>query len=237
MRILTVQNFDDTGLGQIGAALGEAGADVDVVRAYRGEPLPALGDGHDGLIVLGGSQNALADEEFPYMPRLVGLMRDFALADRAVLGVCLGAQLLARAFGADNLIGVAHEFGWREVQLTEEGAADPVLGGVPERFPIFQWHDDTFTLPRGAVRLAGNMAAHNQAFRVGRAAYGIQFHFEADRKLVRQWNRSFADYLVQRHPGWPERFEAEAARHGHQADEVGLAIARAWLAKVATAPV
>lgn len=232
MRILVIQNFDDTGLGQIGFALEEAGASVELVRAHKGERLPALEDGHDGLIVLGGGQNALADAEYPYMPQLVELMRDFALADRAVLGVCLGAQLLARAFGADNLIGAAPEFGWQEVELTPEGAADPVLAKVPGRFPIFQWHDDSFTLPRGAVRLAGNMTAHNQAFRVARAAYGIQFHFEADRRMVRHWNRSFAAYLAERHTDWPDRFEAEAARHGPQADEAGLAIARAWVATV-----
>lgn len=232
MRILTVQNYDDTGLGQIGAALEQAGAEVEIVRAHKGEPLPSRSDGHDGLIVLGGVQNALADGEYPYLPQLVALMRDFAQADRAVLGVCLGAQLLARAFGADNLIGAAPEFGWQEVGLTEEGAADPVLGAVPARFPTFQWHDDTFTLPRGGVRLAGNMAAHNQAFRIRRAAYGIQFHFEADRELVRYWSRSFAGYLAERQPGWAERLEMEAARHGEQADAAGLAIARAWISTV-----
>ncbi|MFN3548788.1 MAG: type 1 glutamine amidotransferase [Mesorhizobium sp.] len=232
MRILAVQNYADTGLGQIARALAEAEADVEIVRAYEGEALPSLADGHDGLIVLGGAQNALADDDYPYLPRLVALMRDFALADRAVLGVCLGSQLLARAFGARNLIGAAPEFGWREVVLTEEGAADPVLRAAAERFPIFQWHDDTFTLPKGAVRLAGNEVAENQAFRIGRAAYGIQFHFEADTSLVRRWSRQFAEYLAERQPGWPERIDAESARHGPTADASGLSLARAWVAMV-----
>jgi GMP synthase-like glutamine amidotransferase len=232
MRILVVQNFEKTGLGQIGRALGEAGAEVETVMAHRGEGLPDGPGGHDGLIVLGGGQNALDDENHPYLPKLAGLMRDFALADRAVLGVCLGSQLLARGMGATNLIGAAPEFGWREVRLTAEGQADPVLRAVPEAFPIFQWHDDTFSLPAGAIRLAGNEAAENQAFRVGRAGYGVQFHFEADRGLVRQWNADFSDYLAQRQPGWPERFEAEAARNGPAADAAGIAIARAWVAMV-----
>ena len=232
MRILAVQNYADTGLGQIGRALAEADAEVEIVRAHEGEALPSLSDGHDGLIVLGGAQNALADEEHPYLPRLVALMRDFALADRAVLGVCLGSQLLARAFGAQNLIGAAPEFGWREVELTEEGAMDPVLRAAAERFPIFQWHDDTFTLPQGAIRLARNDAAQNQAFRVGRAAYGTQFHFEADTELVRHWSRQFAAYLAERQPGWQDRIETESARHGTTADAAGLAIARAWVAMV-----
>jgi GMP synthase-like glutamine amidotransferase len=229
MRIVAVQNYAETGLGQIARALAEAQAEVEIVRAHEGEALPSLADGHDGLIVLGGAQNALADDEHPHLPGLVALMRDFALADRAVLGVCLGSQLLARAFGAQNLIGAAPEFGWREVALTEAGAADPVLRAAPERFPIFQWHDDTFTLPDGAVRLAGNEAARNQAFRVGRAAYGIQFHFEADTPLVRQWSTAFAPHLADRQPGWAERLDLEAQRHGPLADATGLALARAWV--------
>lgn len=232
MRILVVQNYADTGLGQIGRALAEAQAQVDIVLAHEGEALPSTGDGHDGLIVLGGAQNALADDEHPYLPQLAALMRDFALADRAVLGVCLGSQLLARAFGARNLIGAAPEFGWREVALTEEGMADPVLRVAAQRFPVFQWHDDTFSLPAGAVRLAGNAAAQNQAFRIGRAAYGIQFHFEADTPLVRHWSRAFAPYLADRQPGWAERLDREAERHGPVADATGLALACAWVSLV-----
>ena len=229
MRILVVQNFEDTGLGQIATALDERNAAVTVVDAYLGEPLPDGTDGFDGLIVLGGGQNALDDEGSPWFPSLLGLMRGFVGTGRATLGVCLGSQLLARAYGADNLVGAASEFSWREIELTEEGREDAVLGGLPARFPIFQWHDDTFTLPRGAVRLAGNLAAHNQAFRIGRAGYGTQFHFEADRQLVRRWSETFAGWLAERQPDWPLRQEAEAARHGAAADAAGLAIARGWV--------
>ena len=232
MRVLVIQNFDNTGLGQIGAALDEAGAVIDIRHVYRGEPMPENSAGHDAIVVLGGAQNALDDENHPYMPALLDLMRDFADSDRAVLGVCLGSQLLARAYGADNLIGAAPEFGWQAVALTGAAKDDPVLRGLPENFPIFQWHDDTFTLPENAVRLAGNEAAENQAFRIGRAAYGIQFHFEADRPLVRKWNEAFGDYLAQCQPDWAERFEAEASRHGPEADATGRALARAWVAVI-----
>ena len=232
MRVLVVQNFDNTGLGQVGAALKEAGAELDIRNAHHGDTLPESAAGHDALVVLGGGQNALDDEAFPYIPPLLALMRDFGDSDRAVLGICLGSQLLARAYGADNLLGAAPEFGWQKVALTGEAKDDPVLGSAPESFPIFQWHDDTFTLPRGAVRLAGNQAAHNQAFRIGRAAYGIQFHFEADRSLVRHWNAAFADFLAEHQPDWLDRHEGEAALHGAQADATGLALARAWVAAI-----
>ena len=229
MRVLVVQNFVGTGLGQVGVALGEAGAAVELVRADLGAALPDGPDGHDGLVVLGGGQNALADEESPWLPRLCGLMRDFAEAGRSVLGICLGSQLLARACGAQNIIGGASEFGWQEVELTPEGAADPVLAALPGSFRTFQWHDDTFTLPRGGVRLAGSLAVHNQAFRVGRAAYGFQFHFEADRPMVAGWSETFADWLAERQPGWSARHPEEAARFGPQADAAGLAVARGWV--------
>jgi GMP synthase-like glutamine amidotransferase len=229
MRVLVVQNYDDTGPGQVGRALAEAGAEVDPRRAHLGEAIPKSSRGYDAVVILGGGQNALDDEAYPYIPALLDLARDFQAKDKAVLGICLGSQLLARAFGGTNQIGGAREFGWCPVSLTQDGAADPVLRIAPRDFSIFQWHDDTFGLPPGAIHLARSAEAENQAFRIGRATYGIQFHFEADRRLVGEWNRTFAAYLTEHQPGWPERFEHEAARHGPGADAAGLAIARAWV--------
>ncbi|UCI07237.1 type 1 glutamine amidotransferase [Mesorhizobium sp. B1-1-8] len=232
MRVLVVQNFDNEGLGQIGAALVEAGADIDLRKPYRGDALPEHSDGHDAMVVLGGAQNALDDEICPYFPRLMDLTRDFADKDRSVLGICLGSQLLARAFGGKNQIGGATEFGWHEVSLTPAAKSDPVLEKLPENFPTFEWHDDTFELPQQAVRLAGSAVAENQAFRLGRAVYGFQFHFEADRPMVRDWSTSFASLIAERNPDWNDRLDDEMARNGPDADAAGLAIARAWVATI-----
>jgi GMP synthase-like glutamine amidotransferase len=232
MRVLVVQNYDDTGLGQVGAALAEAGADLDLRLPYKGDPLPEDASGHQAMVVLGGGQNALADDEFPYFPALLELSRDFAGRDRSVLGICLGSQILARAFGGANQIGGATEFGWHRVSLTPAAKADPVLAGLPDEFPIFQWHDDTFALPEKAVRLAGNDAVQNQAFRFGRAVYGFQFHFEADRTLVRNWSSSFAPVIAARNPDWAGRMDDEMECNGPGADAAGLAIARAWVATI-----
>ena len=181
------------------------------------------------MVVLGGAQNALDDEKYSYFPALLELVRDFIDADKSVLGICLGGQLVARAVGAENQIGGAEEFGWHSVSLTDAAAGDAVLGSLPTEFPIFQWHDDTFTLPPGAVRLASNAVAANQAFRIGRAGYDIQFHFEADTSLVRLWSAAFASTIAASHPNWDSRLEREAERHGPGADAIGLEIARAWV--------
>lgn len=232
MRVLAVENYRGTGLGQVGVALAEAGAEVDMRRPYDGEDLPADAAAHDAVVILGGGQNALADDDHPYFPALLDLARDFEAGDKAILGICLGCQLLARAFGGANLIGAAKEFAWCTVSLSGDGTSDPLFAGVPAAFPIFQWHDDTFTLPPAAVHLASSPVAENQAFRLGRAAYGIQFHFEADRPLVRRWTEENADYLAGRQPDWAGRMEAEAQRHGPAADTAGLAIARAWVSLI-----
>jgi len=232
MLVLVIENFQDTGLGQVGAALAEAGAAIDLRKPYLGDALPPNADGFDALVVLGGGQNARDDEAHPYFPDLLSLMRQFGDGGKAVLGICLGSQLLARAHGAENLIGAAPEFGWMKVELTGQAKDDPVLSKLPASFSTFQWHDDTFTLPEGAVRLAESPTAANQAFRIGRAAYGIQFHFEADRELVRSWNETFAEWLAESQPGWAARMEEEAALHGPQSDETGLALARAWVAAI-----
>jgi len=216
----------------VGYALAEAGAEIDLRQAHRGEALPDSSDGYAAAVLLGGGQNALADDDYPYIPALLDLARDFEAKDKAVLGICLGSQLLARAFGGTNHIGGAREFGWCPVCLTEEGAADPLLGAAPRDFSIFQWHDDTFTLPKGALHLASSGVAENQAFRVGRATYGIQFHFEADQRLVREWSTAFAGTIAEHQPGWAHSLESEAARHGPGADAAGLAIARAWVGMI-----
>lgn len=232
MRVLVIQNYQNTGLGQVRRALEEAGAEIDTREVFAGDALPQSAEGYDALIALGGAQNALDDEKYPYIPALLDLIREFQERDRSVLGICLGSQLVARAYGGANIIGGAPEFGWRRIALTDDAREDAVLGSLPADFPIFQWHDDTFTLPEGAIRLASSDAAANQAFRIGRATYGMQFHFEADRALVDQWNVVAAETIAARHPDWPERHPKDAATYGPEADATGLAIARAWVATI-----
>ena len=229
MRVLVIENYFGTTLGQVGAALDEAGFATDIRRVWDGGRLPPDPNGYDGLVVLGGEQSALDDEEHPYLPRVAALTRAFGEADKAVLGICLGAQLVARGHGAENILGRPIEFGWHAVAPTEAGRNDPVISALGDGAPLFHWHLDTFTLPPGATHLATSTMTEMQAFRIGRAVYGIQFHFEADRKLVAQWNRDFAELIAEEMPDWAERHARDALRHGAAADATGLAIAQAWV--------
>jgi GMP synthase-like glutamine amidotransferase len=228
MRVTIVENTRVTHHGLVGVALHERAALIDLHRPWTGEPLPQAPDG-DALVVFGGEQAATDDDIHPYLPRLADLLAAYTAADKPVLGICLGAQLLARAFGASNHLGTAPEFGWIDVALTDAGRADPVLSVLPDRFPVFQWHSDTFTLPEGALHLATSPAARHQAFRIGRATYGTQFHFEASRAVVADWLASFPESVARMDPAFSDRHADLARTTGALADAHGLALARAWV--------
>lgn len=227
MRVAIIENTAVTHHGQVGVALHEAGARIDLWKPWRDNALPDLGS-YDALVVFGGEQNALADATHPYLPRLARMMKDSADMGIATLGICLGSQVFARGLGAQNHIGTAGEYGWCEVSLTDQASVDPVLGHLPGAFPIMQWHSDTFTLPPGAVHLAGSGKAKVQSYRYGRAGYGMQFHFEANRAVVTDWAQEFAEAFEASRPGWVGEFAAHAAKDAATADAHGLAIARAW---------
>ena len=236
MRVLVIENYPKTTLGLVETALREAEAECRVLRTYAGDTVPSEPDGFDALVLLGGAQDALDDANHPYLAGEAELARGFGRADKAVLGICLGAQLVARGYGAENILGRPIEFGWRPVWATEAGRADPVLSALNGAAPLFHWHVDTFTLPPGAAHLAASEQTELQAFRIGRAVYGIQFHFEAGTEIVASWTRDFREEIAPYAPDWFGRHPAEAAKHGRAADAVGLALARAWVALIRPSP-
>ena len=226
MQVAVIENTIVTHHGQVGVALHERAARIQQYRPWLDGVLPKPGS-FDALVVFGGEQSARDDHTHPYLPALAALMAQQASDGVAVLGICLGAQVFARGLGAENRLGVAPEFGWCSVQRLEAATSDPVLSALPARFPIPQWHSDTFTLPPGATHLAQSDMAPVQCFRHGRAGYGMQFHFEANRAVMADWHQTFPDIIARMAPGWNRA--AEAANHGLQADDHGLKIARAWV--------
>ncbi|MDB5666981.1 type 1 glutamine amidotransferase [Cypionkella sp.] len=231
MRVAIIENTAITHHGQVGVALHEAAATIDLYKPWLDGRLPRP-NSFDALISFGGEQTALSDHSHPYLPDLAALLYDTALSGKATLGICLGAQAMARGAGATNTIGTNPEFGWCQIALTDQGRADPVLGHLPATFPIFEWHADHFTLPPGAIHLATNPAAPVQAYKIGRAGYATQFHFEANRAVVADWTRHFPDLIEAHRPGFIANLADISTEKGIPADAHGLAIARAWVALI-----
>lgn len=231
MRVAIVENTRITHHGQVGVALHEAAARVGLYRPWADGALPDPAE-HDALVVFGGEQSALADDTHPYLPDLAARMRAFTEADKAVLGICLGAQVLARAFGGVNRLGAAPEFGWCQVDLRPGGLADPLFRGIDGSFRTFHLHSDTFDLPPGAVHLATAPCVPSQAFRIGRATYGTQFHFEASRAVVADWNRLFSHIFREQTDDWDRIYPQAEAEFGAASDAAGLQLARNWVALI-----
>jgi GMP synthase-like glutamine amidotransferase len=179
------------GPGLIADELSRAGQPFDVVRLDRGDGLPAS-DSIAGLVVMGGPMGVHDGDDHPWLPTERELLSATVTDGKPVLGVCLGAQQLASALGAEVITGDVPEIGLGRVELTRGGRLDPVTGpeygGLSDStIPCVHWHQDAFSLPDGAVHLAASRPFPHQAFRWGDRAYGLQFHVEVDRVLARGW--------------------------------------------------
>jgi len=186
-----LQHVAHEGPGSIDRVLTESGADTVIVRLDLDEALP-VADGLGGLVVMGGPMGVHDDDGYPWLRQERELIRAVIALDRPVLGVCLGAQQLAAALGAEVTTGPVEEVGPGQVELTAAGRTDPVFG--PEyrglsgtSVPCVHWHRDTFALPAGGTHLAATRAYPHQAFRVGPRVYGLQFHVEVDAALAEAW--------------------------------------------------
>jgi GMP synthase (glutamine-hydrolysing) len=186
-KILVLQHVPFEPLGTLDPLLKQAGFRIRYVNFAR-DPVqrPSL-SGYSAVIVLGGPMNVDQVAAFPNLATEVSLIQDALERGISVLGICLGAQLLARALGSRVRRGHAREIGWCDVGLTGDGRADPVLSGFSARQQVFQWHEDAIELPSGATHLASSEACEVQAFRFGESAYGFQFHLEVDRSLIDRW--------------------------------------------------
>jgi GMP synthase (glutamine-hydrolysing) len=195
--LLVVQHDASDQVGRLGDWLVAAGVDLDIRNCEAGDPLPADLAGFDGLLVLGGGMGADDDVSAPWLPAVRALLRAAVAQELPTLGVCLGAQLLALANGgqvAPNPDGP--EFGAQLIAKRGVASNDPLFGPVPITPDVVQWHFDAITsLPPGAILLASSPACEVQAFRVGRLAWGIQFHIETTVAVVRAWAEADAGAL------------------------------------------
>jgi GMP synthase-like glutamine amidotransferase len=186
MRVHWLQHAEHEGLGCIGPWLASRSARVRHTPLHRGELPPAI-DEFDWLIVMGGPMNIYEHQAHPWLIAEKKLIRDACVKNKKVLGICLGAQLLADVLGAKVTTNREQEIGWFDVTLTEEGHKSPLLSGSPATFPAFHWHGDTFSMPKGHASLIKSDACVNQAFALDTRLVGFQFHLEVREVDVRDW--------------------------------------------------
>lgn len=214
-KVLVFQHVPFEPLGTLDPLLKDAGFRIRYVNFGR-EPdsRPEL-DGYEALIVLGGPMSSDQIDTFPNLITEVSIIREAVERGMSVLGICLGAQLLAKALGGSVSRNTTREIGWYDVEMTEAGCKDPVLSSFAQRQEVFQWHEDGISLPPSAELLAGSPASPVQAFRFGEHAYGFQFHLEANQPLIERWLSV------------PAHAETLAEEEGHiDANEIRSQIAR-----------
>ncbi len=216
-------------LGAGAEVMDEAGVPVRHLDAWRDDAWPELSD-VSGIVVLGGEMHADQDDRYPFLARERDLLEDAVEKEVPVMGICLGAQLLARALGADVVRSAVPEVGFHPVTPTEAGREDPVLAPFVSVPRVFQWHVDTFDLPPGAVLLYSSPGVPHQAFRAGPSAYGVQFHLEAtdegidawcvnwERELVEVWRRTREEILEEVGEFLPAQRKAAREAFGAFAD-------------------
>jgi GMP synthase (glutamine-hydrolysing) len=185
-RILIVVHQAHSTAGRVGEILIARGYELDRRCPSLGDPLPQSLEGHDGVVIFGGPMSA-NDDQLPGIRAELDWLRTALAADRPVVGICLGAQLIARALGArvgPHVEGLV-EIGYYQVRPTPSGRS--CFDG-PTMF--YQWHSESFDLPQGSVHLAESDNCCNQAFRYDDQVYGIEFHPEMTREMVDRWSSS-----------------------------------------------
>jgi GMP synthase (glutamine-hydrolysing) len=225
--VLVLQHAASENLGTIEEALTGADLAYRYVRVFHGQPVPTDLDGSSGLIVMGGPMGVYETDRFPFLREEIRLMESFLKAQKPILGVCLGSQLLARALGADVKKGRQKEIGWYQVELGAASRQDPLWRGQPARFVAFHWHGDLFDLPHDAALLASSDITPVQSYRFGTKTYGILFHLEVTEGHIGKMLDEFAD------EGREENLSAEEIRAKSQVhlpplQQIGATVFRRW---------
>jgi len=232
VNVLAVIHGDKVRSGVFGDAVAAAGHRLEEWSLAWDTPLPRPLDDYGAVLVFGGAMHADQDDMHPWLRQENLFLQGLLDGHVPVLGVCLGAQLLAKAASAPVGPSSEPEVGWFEIELTEEGRDDPVLGLLPSRFEAFQWHFYTHGLPAGAVELARSRVC-TQAFRLGESAWGVQFHPEVTAEQVEGWIEEDPHEL----PGSADDFSAETARRIAEWNELGRKLCTGFLEVAARSPV
>jgi GMP synthase (glutamine-hydrolysing) len=197
-QILIIKHVESEGPGLIEKVFAADGWEIRKAELGSGALLPESLDETAAVIVLGGPMNVYEEVSFPFLKEEDRLIRKAIVEEVPFLGICLGAQLLAKTCGAEVKKAPSKEMGWYTATLTPQGRKDALFEGCPARLNVFQWHEDTFDVPEGGVLLGTGRTCMNQAFRIGPSAYGLQFHMEATPAMIECWMKDEADRTAAR---------------------------------------
>ncbi len=191
--ILIVKNISIEGPGTLGEYFVKKGYEIKTVDLEKKDKLPSDLEDIKAVVVLGGPMNVYEEDKYPYLKEEGLFINKVLSLEIPFLGICLGAQLLAKAIGGRVIRAAKEEIGFYKVRLTSDGIKDRLFRGLSEEFDVFQWHGDTFELPMNARVLVSSEICRNQGFIVGKNAYGLQFHVEVDQKSIGDWAREYTD--------------------------------------------
>lgn len=197
MRALVLQHIAVEGPGSLAPLLRTRGWDLDTVALYAGDRVPAQPRAYQAIIVMGGPMGVYDEDTYPFLRAEHEFLQQAIAQEVPLLGICLGAQLLARALGARVYRNARREIGWYTVDLTPAGRADALFADVGSPLRVFEWHSDAFDLPAGATHLAWSADCAHQAFRYGDRTYGILFHLELLPEMIRAWLKAFHAELAE----------------------------------------
>jgi GMP synthase (glutamine-hydrolysing) len=195
-KICVLQHAEPETPGILTDILAARGIELNHVRSYLAEPVPRRMDGYDGLLVMGGPMGVYEADRYPWLRDELALVEAAVAAEKPVLGICLGSQIVAAALGAQVSRG-RREVGWLPLTLTPAASDDPLWRDVERTFTPMHWHGDVFDLPRGAVALASSAMTPHQAFRFGSNVYAFLFHMELTVEMVRGMVRAFPGDIVE----------------------------------------
>jgi len=212
-RVYVFQHIECEDLGTFAEVLAARDFHAAYIRLFASDSVPTDWSRAAALIFLGGPMSVNDEARYAYLTAEKAIIRSGLEHGTPMLGVCLGAQLIACAAGSRVFPGARPEIGWAPMSLTMEGRQDPLLAPLAQLAAVFHWHGETFDLPHGAARLAFSALTMNQAFRLGRSAYGLQFHLEVDAPMIEAWIRAYPNDLGADAEATTRRIVGETGTH------------------------